>query len=59
MSKKKPRYVVYHKTFMAVEALTRHEKKSKPFMRIEKGTKATLTESPDDVIMKTEDLKDD
>lgn len=40
---KKPRNVAHQKTFMAVEALTRHEKRSKPFMRMEKGTKATVT----------------
>lgn len=43
MSKKKPRYVAHSQTYMAVEALTRHEKKSKPFIPIERGTHATLT----------------
>lgn len=43
MGVKKPRFVAHQKTFMAVEALTKHEKNSKPFMRIEKGTKATIT----------------
>lgn len=43
MSKKKPSHVAYQHTYMGVEALTRHEKKSKPFMRIERGTQATPT----------------
>ena len=59
MSSKKPRYVAHQKTFMAVEALTRHEKKSKSFMRIEKGTKATVTKGSEVKVEKKADKKED
>ena len=57
MSAKKPRYVAHQKTFMAVEALTKHEKNSKPFMRIEKGTKATITKGTEVVADKDKSKK--
>jgi hypothetical protein len=44
MAAKKPRFKAYEKTFMAVEVLTKTEKKAKPFMRIERGTKAMASD---------------
>lgn len=59
MSKAKPRFVAHSRTFMAVEALSRHEKSSTPFMRIEKGTKATITKGSEVKVEKKEDKKVD
>jgi hypothetical protein len=43
MAGKKPRFEAHKKSFIAVEVLTKSEKNTKPFMRIEKGTKATAS----------------